>query len=398
MSEDRVKVPQSCILFATADWDEPYWTNKQHCAKSLAELGTNVLYVESVGIRSPKAGSAKDWKRLMNRIRKGLSSLLFGAKERSPRVFVLSPLLVPAGHRYQLTRWLNRWLLKIAINRSIRQRDFNNPLIWTYHPFMLDVFAGIDSCGLLYHCVDDLAALPGVDENGFRRAEAQLLKQADVVFTTAKPLAEFCKTINPNTHFYPNVVDISHFGKALDSSIPIPIDIEIIPEPRLVYHGVLSDFKVDFQLLLECAKLKPNWSWVLIGEEREGQKSPILQKLSELPNVYILGYRTYDILPDYLRGMQVGLLPSQLNDYTKGMFPMKFFEFIAAGLPVVSTSLSFTASCSDGITIANNAEEFLLAISGHLKHGRLNSESIQNIVGENTWITRTQKMLSVTFD
>ena len=61
MSEDRVKVPQSCILFATADWDKPYWTNKQHCAKSLAELGANVLYVESVGIRNPKAGSAKDY-------------------------------------------------------------------------------------------------------------------------------------------------------------------------------------------------------------------------------------------------------------------------------------------------------------------------------------------------
>ena len=394
MSEDRVKVPQSCILFATADWDEPYWTNKQHCAKSLAELGTNVLYVESVGIRNPKAGSAKDWKRLMNRLRKGLSSLLFGAKERSPRVFVLSPLLVPAGHRYQLTRWLNRWLLKIAINRSIRQRDFNNPLIWTYHPFILDVFAGIDSCGLLYHCVDDLAALPGVDKNGFRRAEAQLLKQADVVFTTAKPLAEFCKTINPNTYFYPNVVDISHFGKALDSSIPIPLDIETIPEPRLVYHGVLSDFKVDFQLLLECAKLKPNWSWVLIGEEREGQKSPILQKLSELPNVYILGYRAYDILPDYLRGMQVGLLPSQLNDYTKGMFPMKYFEYLAAGLPIVSTNLSFTATVSKSLCIANSTEEFIKKIGEQLVAGKFSQVKAQKLIGENTWQCRTKKMLS----
>lgn len=132
MAEQAVTPPQSCILFATADWDEPYWTNKQHCAKSLAELGTKVLYVESVGLRSPKAGSAKDWGRLWNRLRKGLVSLIFGARERSSGIYVLSPLLVPAGHRHAFTRAINRLLLKAAIVRATRQQGFSSPLIWTY--------------------------------------------------------------------------------------------------------------------------------------------------------------------------------------------------------------------------------------------------------------------------
>ncbi|MET4694115.1 glycosyltransferase [Endozoicomonas lisbonensis] len=393
MAEHDDVVPENCILFATADWDEPYWTNKQHCAKSLAELGVKVLYVESVGIRKPKAGSGRDWKRLLRRLRKGLASIVFGAKECSPGIFVLSPLLVPVGYRFWLARILNRWLLKITIARTINQRRFDKPLIWTYHPFMLDVIDGLSFNRLIYHCVDDLAAVPGVDAIAFREAETQLLRRADVVFATAKPLAESCRVLNSNTHFYPNVVDAAHFGKAIQPGL-LPPELERIPEPRLVYHGVLSDYKVNFQLLLECAQRRSNWSWVFIGEEREGQKSSIVAELARLPNVHFLGYRPYDVLPDYLRGMQIGLLPSHLNDYTEGMFPMKYFEYIAAGLPVVSTSLAFTEVCRQGIRVAENNSDFIVQIERQLATGRLKVDEIRGFIGENTWAGRTGKMLA----
>lgn len=392
MAEQSPVIPQSCILFATADWDEPYWTNKQHCAMSLAGLGTRVLYVESVGLRSPRAGSAKDWGRLWNRMRKGISSLLFGACERAPGIFVLSPLLIPAGHRHPTTRVLNRLLLRAAIARSVWQRDFIRPLIWTYHPFMLDAIDCMNTGALLYHCVDDLAAVPGVDAPAFRAAEAKLLQRADVVFVTAPALAEHCKKYNPNTHFLPNVVDAEHFGKAIEPG-PIPADLATIPEPRLCYHGVLSDFKIDFKLLLDAARLRPEWSWVFIGEEREGQKSPLVAELAKLSNVHFLGYRPYTVLPDYLRGMQVGLLPSLINDYTRGMFPMKYFEYLAAGLPTVSTPLEFSLKTSAGMLIARDVAGFLSAIQMQRENGRFSPDDAKAMIGENTWENRLQKML-----
>lgn len=394
MAEQTPVIPQSCILFATADWDEPYWTNKQHCAKSLAELGTRVLYVESVGLRSPKAGSAKDWGRLWNRLRKGLSSLLLGAHERAPGIFVLSPLLIPAGHRHPVTRALNRLLLKAAIARTAWQRDFTHPLIWTYHPFMLDVIDGMDIGPVLYHCVDDLAAVPGVDAPAFRAAEERLLQRADVVFATAQALAEYCKQHNPNTHFLSNVVDAEHFGKALEPG-PIPTDLAAIPEPRLCYHGVLSDFKIDFQLLLDAASMSPEWSWVIIGEEREGQKSPLVAALKALPNVHFLGYKPYAVLPDYLRSMQVGLLPSLINDYTRGMFPMKYFEYLASGMPVVSTPLPFSAAVGSGLLVAESPSAYVDAIGQQIASGRIRSCDIAHIVGNNTWRGRLSAMLHV---
>lgn len=395
MADEKLIIPASCILFATADWDEPYWTNKQHCARSLAELGTKVLYVESVGLRSAKAGSAKDWGRLWNRLCKGVASLTLGARERSPGIFVLSPLVIPAGHRHSFTRVLNRLLLRASIVRACRRRHMHQPLVWTYHPFMLDVLDGMDTEKILYHCVDDLSAVPGVDIDSFINEEERLARRCTAIFTTAPALTEKCMVYNRNTYFFPNVVDLSHFSKAIDSKGNIPKELEFIPEPRLVYHGVLSDFKLDFDLILEIVKREPAWHWVFIGEEREGQRSPAVAELRNLPNVHFLGHRDYRNLPNFLGFMQVGLLPSLLNDYTRSMFPMKYFEYLAAGLPVVSTPLDFTRDCSQGMEVAADVNEFMCAIRRQLARGRLSSTEVRGFVGENTWECRTRKMLDI---
>lgn len=394
MTEQPLDIPESCVLFATADWDEPYWTNKQHCAKSLSELGIKVLYIESVGLRTPKAGSKRDWQRLKDRFFKGVKSLVFGASERSTGIYVLSPLVVPAAHKNFFLRSLNRYLLRFMIARSVWGRGFCSPIIWTYHPFMLDVLGGRLSGPLLYHCVDDLAAVPGVNATVFRLAEAQLLRRADVVFATASSLAEHCSKLNPNTHFLPNVVDLEHFGQALLPG-PLPADLEIIPEPRLGYHGVLSDFKIDFRLLLEAARLKPEWQWVFIGEEREGQKSQFIAELAVLPNVHFLGYRSYQLLPAYLRGFSIGLLPSKINDYTRGMFPMKFYEYLGSGLRVVSTPLDFTKKELPALEIAQDLGGFIRAINIQLGKGKLGQAEVEKAIGSNTWQARIRSMLRI---
>jgi glycosyltransferase involved in cell wall biosynthesis len=382
-----------CILFATADWDEPYWTNKQHTARALVTLGWRVLYVESVGMRSPRANSKRDWKRLLIRLRKGLWNLIAGAKERESNLWVLSPLAIPAAHQHPLLGKLNRFLLQAGIKRHIAQRKFNSPLIWTYHPFIFQAIDGIKRGPLLYHCVDDLSAVPGVDPLNFREAENHLLTQCDHVYATTQHLADRCSSINPATDFLPNVVDLTHFSKALNVN-EIPDDLANIPQPRLIYHGVLSDFKIDFDLIYEAALLKPEWHWIFIGEEREGQRNPTLLNLAKLSNVHFLGYRPYQILPNYLRGMDVGLLPSLLNDYTKSMFPMKYFEYLSAGLPVVATALDFTNHYHEGIEIGNNSSEFIQAIHKQLSRGKFSSESSKKMIGDNTWINRTKKMIA----
>jgi glycosyltransferase involved in cell wall biosynthesis len=392
-----VSAARDCVLFSTADWDEPYWTNKQHTASILAARGWRVLYVESVGFRSPKVGSGRDWARLWRRLWRGVQSLVLGPPQRAENIWVLSPLMVPAGHHLPFVRSLNQALLRLSVARFARARRYKEPVVWTYHPYMLDSIATLKRGPLVYHCVDDIAAIPGVDVDAFRNAQQALLGQCEAVFTTAMSLKEVCLPFNRNTHFFGNVVDDAHFGEARADG-PLPAELAAIPEPRLVYHGVLSDFKVDFPLLMQTAQARPQWQWVIIGEEREGQRSELLAQLARLPNVHLLGYRSYRSLPQYLRGMQVGVLPTLLNEYTRSMFPMKFYEYLAAGLPVVSTPLDFAREPRAGLEVGGDANAFIGAIEKQLARGKLSAEEAVAAVGENTWERRLDKMLGITFE
>jgi glycosyltransferase involved in cell wall biosynthesis len=395
-SKDAMLKLRSCILFSTADWSEPYWTNKQHTARILVQRGWRVLYVESVGLRTPKLGSVRDWKRIWRRLWSGLRSVVIGPAKAETGLWVLSPLMLPSKHHLPIVRKFNQAMLRWVIARFVGAHGFSEPVVWTYHPFMLDAISTLGRGPLVYHCVDDLTAIPGIDVAAFQQAERELLELSEAVFTTAAALKARCSLHNPNTYFFANVADADHFGRAIKPG-NVPADITTIPEPRIIYHGVLSDFKVDFKLIFDAARVRPDWHWIFIGEEREGQRSAFVPQLSQLPNVHFLGYRSYEQLPDYLRGMNVGLLPTLLNEYTRSMFPMKFYEYLAAGLPVVSTPLDFAKEPLAGLEVAGNVEEFVRAIAMQLDRGRLTAEEAVSAVGENTWDRRLEKMLAIVF-
>ncbi|MEX0627512.1 MAG: glycosyltransferase, partial [Cucumibacter sp.] len=228
-------IGRDCLLFSTADWAAPYWTNKQHTARLLAGRGWRVLYVESPGLRMPRPGSSRDWSRLARRLASGLAGLFGHIPSPEPNIFVYSPLVVPG---LALPRWLrafNRWSLATPLRRFVRARRFDIPVVWTYHPFIFDALAGLSTGPLIYHCVDDLAAVPFVDAPAIETFERTLLERADAVFATSKPLAEKCRSLNPNTHFLPNVADARHFGGAFEPG-PLHADLATIPAPRLGYH------------------------------------------------------------------------------------------------------------------------------------------------------------------
>ena len=387
--------PVDIMIFSTADWFTRYWTNKQHTAAALSDRGHRVLYLETPGIRAPQLHAARDLRRLVIRASTGVRDLLLGPRQVRANLWVLSPLALPWGRRRAAVRRLNRALLRAALRPFLKRRGFARPEIWTYHPFLLDALAGIDIGPLVYHYVDDITAVPGVDGDTFVRAEQELLKRCDAVFVTARTLEEKAKRHARNVHFFPNVVDAIHFGTAFDSGSE-PLDLAAIPHPRLGYHGVLSDFKLDLDLLHNIACQHPDWQLVLIGDEPVGQKSPRLAELRNLPNLNFLGPKDYAELPRYLAGFDVGLLPTLRNRYTISMYPMKYHEYLAAGVPVVSTDLPFAHESRGNIELGNDAEAFAEAIRRQLRRGRLSREGARAAVGSNTWDDRLDRMLAVT--
>ena len=385
-----MKMDKYCVLFSTADWDAPYWTNKQHMAVELAKEGFQILYVESFGLRTPKLSSGRDLFRMIRRLKKGLTP----PRKVQNNIWVLSPLVIPFKHDTSVVRFLNNLEVRFLLKRFLERNRFKKPLVWTYHPFILGIIDGWERGQLVYHCVDDLSAVPGIDKQAISEEEERLLAKADQVFTTSRTLEERCRKFNNNVHNFTNVVDVDHFSKAMDPS-PIPREIQCIPHPRLLYMGALSDYKVDFDLLYDLMRENKIWHLILIGEEPEGQRNKILENLKKLENVHFLGYRPYNELPDYLRGVDVGLLPTLINDYTRSMFPMKYFEYLAAGLPVVSTPLCFTEDQTQGLLVGSRGNEFREAVEKQLERGRFSREYLSNFITQFSWKSRLEKMIFI---
>lgn len=376
-------------LISTADWDNPFWTNKQHVACELARRGHRVLYVESLGLRRVSA-TAHDLSRIWGRLRKGL---------RPPRrvqanLWVWSPLVIPM-QRLAIVRALNRALFGFGLGLWSRALGLRRDLLWTYYPLTTQ-YLPLQKYGYtVYHCVDEIKAQPGMPVEEIEAAETDLVRRCDICFVTAENLLLSRKALNPNTHYFSNVADFSHFSKARDANTEIPADLKRIPGPRIGFIGAISTYKLDLALIRYMAEARPDWSIVMIGKVGEGEPWTDISAIEGLPNVHLLGPRGYEHLPAYLKGMDVAILPCNLNEYTKNMFPMKFFEYLAAGRPVVSTDLPALQGYASVAALARTREGFVSAVEDALSGNVVSLDERLNVAKEQTYEVRTGKMLEL---
>ena len=185
----------------------------------------------------------------------------------------------------------------------------------------------------VYDCMDELSAFAGAP-TGLRAKERALLSLADVVLTGGRSLYEAKRTLHDNVHECPSSVDVAHFALAR-TSMPEPADQQRIPRPRIGFFGVLDE-RLDRQLLGEIAQRSPEWHFVIVG--------PVVKidprHLPSFPNIHYLGPKSYKDLPNYIAGWDVAMLPFARNEATRFISPTKTPEYLAAGRPVVSTSIA----------------------------------------------------------
>lgn len=323
---------KNIIIYSTADWDNPFWTNKQHVAKQLAVRGYKVLYVESLGLRAPSLKIA-DAQRVIKRLKKFAQ----GLRKINNNLSVLSPLAIPGGGKFPFVKKLNDKIVRAQMGIAIKKLGLENHWAWTYNPTSLQLLSSFSPSKIIYHTVDDLSAAPGMDGVNIRLRENELLQKVDIVFCTSPKLLEYIQVqTHKPSYYFPNVVDVEHFRKA--HGRPIPEDLKDIPKPILGFVGAISNYKLDMELINNTAEKHPEWSFVLIGKVGEGQPTTELS-LKQLPNIHLLGPRSYDEVPAYMHHFDIGLIPCPINDYTQSMFPMKFFEYMASDTPVVARDI-----------------------------------------------------------
>ena len=262
------------------------------------------------------------------------------------------------------------WLLR-RVARFIRKQDFKNVVLWTYQADVVEILGRLREQAVVYDCVDEFSVIPYYRSRPASQArlaamEAELIRRADVVTTTSQSLYESKSRIRAdNVHLVENVGDFEHFHRAAAPG-PVPEDLAAIPGPRIGFFGAVSDYKMDFGLLAETARRFPDVQIVLIGPVGEGDRATRTDLLHGLPNVHILGLRDYAVLPDYIRGFDVCIIPYRDNAYVRGVFPIKFFECLATGKPLVTTNMATLARYRDLFYLSETTDAFFAQLTAAL--------------------------------
>lgn len=209
------------------------------------------------------------------------------------------------------------------------------PVLWYYTPMAVAWTRHLDARAVVYDCMDELSLFLGAPRELCER-EAQLFAMADVVFTGGHSLYRHKRATQQhgNIHPFPSSVDVPHFARARHD-LAEPADQAHLPGPRVGFFGVIDE-RLDIPLLAGLADLRPDLQLVMIG--------PVVKidpaTLPRRPNIHWLGGRKYDQLPAYLAGWDVAMMPFARNDATRFISPTKTPEYLAAGRPVVSTSIA----------------------------------------------------------
>lgn len=231
------------------------------------------------------------------------------------------------------------------------------PVLWFYTPLMFSFARHVDADAVVYDCMDELANFKFAPPE-LKDAEGALLSRADVVFTGGKSLFEAKSGRHTNVHCFPSSVDVTHFSAAR-ACTDKPNDQISIGLPRLGYIGVIDE-RIDLGLLDEVARLRPNYSFIFVGPVVKISPSDLPQR----SNLHYLGRKSYHELPAYLGGWRAALMPFAHNDATRYISPTKTPEYLAAGVPVVSTRIADVVSAYSnipGVFLVDGAEKFAAA-------------------------------------
>jgi beta-glucosidase/6-phospho-beta-glucosidase/beta-galactosidase/glycosyltransferase involved in cell wall biosynthesis len=279
-----------------------------------------------------------------------------------PNVTVVTPHVAPEWHRNpKLPAELRRFTHQ-ALENVNDDGDFERPLLWYYSPMDSAWSLGhFENRGVVYDCMDELSQFSGAPR-ALVQNEARLMQNADIVFTGGYELGEKKRSEHPNVHTFGCGVEYDHFSKADQDDTAVPPDIDFVGRPVIGWFGVVDE-RVDYSLIGEMARLRPDWSFTIIG--------PVVKIdpniLPHSPNLYWMGGRDYQVLPNYCRKFDVCMMPFAINAATQYINPTKGLEYMATGRPIVSTPVrDVVRQWSEIIRVASGSGDFLAAIEDAL--------------------------------
>ncbi len=341
------------VCLSTAPW-HPFPTRKQQVMRRLRDAG--ILYFDPpvtliAPLRDPAARPMlRAYRAPGERVRENIT------------VYALPPVW-PFFNKYRAINRRNQKKTAAYVRARMAEAGFERPVLWCYSPVSADILAHIPHSALVYDCVDRHSAYGGlmnpalVDE-----MELDLARQADMVFATAEPLAERLRAANPEAMFLPNGANYELFHQAAEPC-EVPKEMKELQGPVFGFVGALQTC-IEYGFVAGAARARPEWNFVFIGAEKPGAD---LAALRALPNVHFLGLKPHEELPRYLSRFDVCLNLFAPSELSKDVSPLKFYEYLATGKPIISTPQpEQVLRYAPLLHIARTAAEFLSACEAAL--------------------------------
>jgi UDP-galactopyranose mutase len=356
--------PSTLICFSHLRWDFVY-QRPQHLLSRFATMFT-VYFVEE-----PYHDA------------QGEPTLSFTPK--ADNLLIVTPHL-PAGISHEETERLQKGLL----DRFLKNRNLDDLIFWYYTPMALAFSGHIKPALTIYDCMDELSHFKNAPAR-LTEFENDLFKKADIVFTGGQCLYEYKKDKHKNIHAFPSSIDKKHFEQARTVKEE-PADQKNIKGPKLGFYGVIDE-RFDIELVKRMAELRPTWNFVLLGPVVKINKDT----LPKQANVHLLGGKSYDQLPQYVSGWDVALIPFAINDSTRFISPTKTPEYLASGVPVVSTPITDVINPYGNkglVKIGSTAEEFVAAAEEYMKMNKSNwLPEVDEFLADKSWSSTFMEML-----
>lgn len=393
------------VFYLAVDWDDFF---RRHLIREIAarvrRRGTVLCVQRPI---CPVASTLKHRAKLARWLRQ-IGTRQGHLERKAPNLYVYEPFVllhdrlapsVPGcvrANRFALTTQLVRVLERLRLKSD-------RLITWLFKPSQVDYLNLVGETFTVYECYDDYLAPENHRTQAQRqvaqRQQERILGSVDVTLATSEGVAARLAQRHRSVHFVPNAADVQHFSRACDPITSVPSDIADLPRPVLGFVGTLNQ-GIDLDLLVQVAARRPAWSVVLVGPfyacDEGFTRSLAVRGARQRRNIHFLGKRAYERIPSYLKGFDVCLIPYANSVFNWHRSPVKLYEYLATGKPIVSTDIPAVRSFRGLVRVARDAREFEQQVAAALAE---QDEALRQqrlaAARENSWEKRAEQVLGI---